>query len=117
MRTTIYIHGMKSNMRSVTGRRYARRVQNYLTYVQTSLTSIPKLVLLAAGDEPEDADLEAPKVYEPAGTLDILKDRLGVFMASYNEMVRGGHMDLVFFKVQILSVTRVTRSQNQTSSR
>ena len=39
-------------------------------------------------------------MYEPVETLDILKERLGTFMAQYNEMVRGGNMDLVFFKVR-----------------
>lgn len=60
---------------------------------------MPKLGLRVAGEEPEDADLEAPKVYEPVGTLDILKSRLGTYMVQYNEVVRGGNMDLVFFKV------------------
>ena len=86
-------------MTSVAGRRYATGPQNYFSLVQTS---IAKPVWLAAGEEPEDADLEAPKVYEPVTSLDSLKERLGSFIASYNEMVRGGHMDLVFFKVQII---------------
>ena len=41
-------------------------------------------------------------MYEPIPSLEGLKERLGTFMLGYNEMVRGGHMDLVFFKVQIL---------------
>ena len=91
-------------MTSVSGRRYATGSRNYFALVWTSLTSIAKPVWLAAGEEPEDADLEAPKVYEPVVSLDSLKDRLGSFIVSYNEMVRGGHMDLVFFKVQIVVV-------------
>ena len=93
-------------MTSVSGRRYATGLQNYFALVQTSLTSIAEAVWLAAGEEADDADLEAPKVYELVTSLDSLKDRLGSFIASYNEMVRGGHMDLVFFKVQIVVVTR-----------
>ena len=89
---------------SVSGRRYATGSQNYFALSQTSLTIIGKAIWLAAGEEAEDADLEAPKVYEPVISLDSLKDRLGSFIASYNEMVRGGHMDLVFFKVQIIEV-------------
>lgn len=89
-------------MASVAGRRYATGPKNCFSLRQTSLTSIAKPVWLAVGEEPEDADLEAPKVYEPVTSLDSLKDRLGSFIASYNEMVRGGHMDLVFFKVQII---------------
>ena len=38
-------------------------------------------------------------MYELVETLDILKERLGTFMVQYNEIVRGGNMDLVFFKV------------------
>ena len=91
-------------MTSVSGRRYVTDSKNCFTLVQTSLTSIAKPVWLAAGEEAEDADLEAPKVYEPVTSLDSLKDRLGSFTASYNEMVRGGHMDLVFFKVQMIVV-------------
>ena len=52
-----------------------------------------------AGDEPEDADFDAPKVYEIIGTFENLNDRLKSFMVSYNETVRGGSLDLVFFKV------------------
>ncbi|XP_071370998.1 dynein axonemal heavy chain 5-like [Centroberyx affinis] len=54
----------------------------------------------ATGEEPEDAELEAPKVYEPIESLDRLAERLCVFQQQYNEAVRGGAMDLVFFKVQ-----------------
>ena len=51
------------------------------------------------GEEPEDADLDAPKIYEPIESFDQLSERLVMFQESYNEMVRGGSMDLVFFKV------------------
>ncbi|XP_010766079.1 LOW QUALITY PROTEIN: dynein heavy chain 5, axonemal-like, partial [Notothenia coriiceps] len=51
----------------------------------------------ATGDEPEDGELEAPKVYEPIPSLDVLAERLSVFQLRYNETVRGGAMDLVFF--------------------
>ncbi|XP_066028864.1 dynein axonemal heavy chain 5 isoform X2 [Pocillopora verrucosa] len=65
------------------------------------------------GDEPEDADLEAPKVYEHIGTLETLKERLGTFMIGYNEVVRGGNMDLVFFKdamVHLIKISRIIRT-------
>jgi dynein heavy chain len=44
-------------------------------------------------------DVEAPKVYESIGTFDNLKERLKMFMGSYNEAIRGGRLDLVFFRV------------------
>ena len=55
--------------------------------------------LFSTGDEPEDMDVEAPKVYESIGTFDNLKERLKMFMGSYNEAIRGGRLDLVFFRV------------------
>lgn len=51
-----------------------------------------------AGDE-EDVDLDAPKIYEPIENYEQLSDRLKLFQAQYNEIIRGSEMDLVFFKV------------------
>lgn len=59
---------------------------------------------MVVGDEPEDADLEAPKIYEPIPTLDALSERLNGYMEQYNETVRGAKMDMVFFKVSISPV-------------
>lgn len=52
------------------------------------------------GEEPEDMELEAPKVYEPIPSLQALSERLATFQLQYNEAVRGSAMDLVFFKVK-----------------
>ena len=46
-------------------------------------------------------DLDNPKVYEAIPDITTLKDRLQMFMEQYNETVRGGIMDLVFFKVSM----------------
>lgn len=54
----------------------------------------------ATGDEPDDVELEAPKMYEPIPSFDELSERLKLFMEQYNEAIRGAKMDLVFFKVQ-----------------
>lgn len=56
-----------------------------------------------AGEEPEDADIEAPKVYEPVPTLQLLQDRLLSYMEQYNETIRGTKMDMVFFKVRTIA--------------
>jgi len=57
------------------------------------------LLLCHLGDEPEDADLDAPKIYEPIESLDQLSTKLKFYQDMYNETVRSGKMDLVFFKV------------------
>lgn len=51
------------------------------------------------GEEADDADLEAPKIYEPVPSLDLLAERLISYQEQYNESIRGSKMDLVFFKV------------------
>nr|XP_020477562.1 dynein heavy chain 8, axonemal-like [Monopterus albus] len=63
----------------------------------------------AKGDEPEDTELEAPKVYEPIPLLNALAEQLSVFQQQYNEAVRGGAMDLVFFKDAMTNLMRVSR--------
>ena len=65
------------------------------------------------GDEPEDTELEAPKIYEHVPSLNFLADKLTQFMQQYNDMVRGGHMDLVFFKdamVHLIKISRIIRT-------
>ncbi|XP_034534414.1 dynein heavy chain 5, axonemal [Notolabrus celidotus] len=63
----------------------------------------------ATGDEPEEAELETPKVYEPIPSLDSLAERLSVFQLQYNETMRGGAMDLVFFKDAMTHLMRISR--------
>ena len=63
----------------------------------------------ATGDEPDDVDLEAPKVYEPIPSYEELKEKLHVYMLQYNETVRGSGLDLVFFKDAMIHLIRVSR--------
>ena len=54
------------------------------------------------GEEGEDADLDAPKIYEPIPSLEALAEKLNGYMEQYNETIRGAKMDLVFFKVILI---------------
>lgn len=56
------------------------------------------VLLFSVGEEADDADLEAPKIYEPIPSLDFLAERLKSYQELYNESIRGAKMDLVFFK-------------------
>ena len=61
---------------------------------------LKKSLHFSTGDEPDDAVIEDPKVYEPIVDYESLKERLNMFMGMYNEATRGAGMDLVFFKVR-----------------
>ncbi|GAA49452.1 dynein heavy chain 5 axonemal [Clonorchis sinensis] len=67
----------------------------------------------ATGDEAEDVDLEAPKIYEAIESFQQLESRLTMFMHLYNEAVRGSKLDLVFFTdamVHLVKISRVIRT-------
>ncbi|CAF5037635.1 unnamed protein product, partial [Rotaria magnacalcarata] len=61
------------------------------------------------GDEAEDADFDAPKIYEPIPSLDVLEDRLKMYLTQYNESIRGSGMDLVFFKDAMTHLVKISR--------
>lgn len=61
------------------------------------------------GEEGEDADMELPKVYEPVVQYEVLRERLNMFLAQFNEMVRGSGMDLVFFPDAMLHLVKISR--------
>lgn len=41
-------------------------------------------------------------------TLDFLNEKLGQYMAMYNDTVRGAHLDLVFFKDAMIHLVKVS---------
>ena len=61
------------------------------------------------GDEPDDSDYDAPKIYESIGNIGILEERLKMYQDQYNETVRGGQMNLVFFKDAMCYLVRISR--------
>ncbi|KAM4704637.1 dynein axonemal heavy chain 5 [Rhinophrynus dorsalis] len=67
----------------------------------------------ATGEEPEDADFDMPKIYEPIESFSQLKNRLNMFLQMFNESIRGAGMDMVFFKdamVHLVKVSRIIRT-------
>ncbi|KAL4616938.1 dynein heavy chain 5, axonemal [Arapaima gigas] len=75
------------------------------TYFVDFLRDAPE----ATGEEPEDTDFDMPKVYEPIESFDSLKDRLNMFLAHYNESIRGSGMDMVFFRDAMIHLVKVSR--------
>ncbi|CAH8594477.1 unnamed protein product [Schistosoma turkestanicum] len=61
------------------------------------------------GEEADDADFEAPKIYEPIISFEQLSDRLKMLMQMYNEAIRGGKLDLVFFKDAMTHLVKISR--------
>ncbi|KAK2844298.1 hypothetical protein Q5P01_010957 [Channa striata] len=61
------------------------------------------------GEEPEDADSESPKVYEPIESFAQLKERLNTFQDLYNESVRGTGMGMVFFQDAMIHLVKISR--------
>lgn len=63
--------------------------------------------LFLTGEEPNDSDIDLPKVYETIETFESLKGRLNMFLGLYNESVRGTGMDMVFFQDAMIHLVKV----------
>ncbi|NXH30788.1 DYH8 protein, partial [Myiagra hebetior] len=67
----------------------------------------------ATGEEPEDAELQAPKVYEEIPSYEFLCKKLRAYQGQYNENIRGSFLDLVFFKdamTHLIKISRIIRT-------
>lgn len=75
--------------------------------VSVVLFFVINLLLLVTGEEPEESDFDLPKVYEPIGSFDSLKERLNMFLSLYNENIRGTGTDMVFFQDAMIHLVKV----------
>ncbi|PZC81902.1 hypothetical protein B5X24_HaOG211688 [Helicoverpa armigera] len=62
------------------------------------------------GEEEEDFSTDAPKVYEELPSWEFVLKKLNTFQETFNEQIRGAHLDLVFFHdamVHLFIISRV----------
>ncbi|XP_052742928.1 dynein axonemal heavy chain 8 [Bicyclus anynana] len=64
------------------------------------------------GDEDEDFSTDAPKIYEELPTWDFVLKKLGQFQDTFNEQIRGAHLDLVFFHDAMVHLFIISRIIN-----
>ncbi|XP_070701078.1 dynein axonemal heavy chain 8-like [Pempheris klunzingeri] len=67
------------------------------------------------GEEDDDACFDAPKVYELVPTFEFLTEKLMMYQAQHNEVVRGSSLDLVFFTdaiTHLVKISRIIRTDN-----
>ncbi|KAL2306085.1 hypothetical protein Nmel_003990 [Mimus melanotis] len=65
------------------------------------------------GEEPEDVELLAPKIYEEIPSYEFLCNKLRAYQSQYNENIRGSFLDLVFFKdamTHLIKISRIIRT-------
>ncbi|KAG5316099.1 DYH5 protein, partial [Acromyrmex insinuator] len=96
--------GLISVVADILGEKYVNMLNQDPTFVDF-MRDAPE----PTGEEGEDADVELPKVYEPVYDSQVLRERLDMFLAQFNEMQRGAGMDLVFFPDAMLHLVKISR--------
>lgn len=61
-------------------------------------------LLFVLGEKSEE---DIPKVYEPVYSFHQLRNRLNMFLQTYNANVRGTGMDMVFFEDAMINLVKV----------
>ncbi|KAG7229074.1 hypothetical protein INR49_013193 [Caranx melampygus] len=67
------------------------------------------------GEEDDDACFDAPKIYELVPSINFLQEKLLMYQAQHNEVVRGSSLDLVFFMdamTHLVKISRIIRTDN-----
>lgn len=65
------------------------------------------MLLFVLGEMSEEVNSIIPKIYEPIYSFDQLRNRLKMFLETYNENVRGTGMDMVFFEDAMIHLVKV----------
>ncbi|XP_041660196.1 dynein heavy chain 8, axonemal-like [Cheilinus undulatus] len=67
------------------------------------------------GEEDDDACFDAPKIYEMVPNFEFLSEKLIMYQAQHNEVIKGSSLDLVFFKdamTHLIKISRIIRTDN-----
>jgi len=64
-------------------------------------------LLFVLGEKSEEVHLGIPKIYEPICSFHQLRNRLNMFLQTYNENIRGTGMDMVFFEDAMIHLVKV----------
>ncbi|KAM6954364.1 dynein axonemal heavy chain 8-like [Aplochiton taeniatus] len=65
------------------------------------------------GEEGEDANFDAPKIYELVPSFEFLSEKLMSYQTQHNEAARGSYLDLVFFTdamTHLIKISRIIRT-------
>lgn len=100
-------------MRQVVNSNLPQEIAEEYTDEETYFVDFLKEPPEATGDEDDDFDFEAPKIYEELPSWEFTVNKVKIFMAGFNENVRGFELDLVLFHdalVYLYIISRIIRT-------